>query len=153
VPFGYSCAVFGDRVEDLIGGLGPDEWSGVLVPGLDPCLDVFVEGGAERWVLRLSFSWVSSANQRSTRFSLLLERVNREIGRAPMSSESSPTTPRRGQRQAITPFTGSPEHPQLTPWARIVVIEARDTDAIRELVTKSGYRRAPRCRGPLTMSR
>lgn len=37
-----SCAVAGDRVEDLIGGLRPDEGLRVLVPGLDPPADVFV---------------------------------------------------------------------------------------------------------------
>ncbi|MGI8870208.1 MAG: hypothetical protein ACR2F6_15500 [Mycobacteriales bacterium] len=32
-------------VEDLFGGLGPDEWFRVLVPGVDLGANVFLEGG------------------------------------------------------------------------------------------------------------
>jgi hypothetical protein len=38
-------AVCGEGVEDLVGGLGPDEWFRVGVPGLDPGSDVGFEGG------------------------------------------------------------------------------------------------------------
>ena len=38
-----SLKKFGERVEDLVGGLGPDERLGVLVPGGDPCADVLLE--------------------------------------------------------------------------------------------------------------
>ena len=57
-------------VEDLVGGLGPDVGSRVVVPGVDPGADVGVElRGPSVWVPRRSFLVVSSANQRSTRFS------------------------------------------------------------------------------------
>lgn len=36
-------ALAGDRVEDLVRGLGPDEWAGVLVPGADPAADIAIE--------------------------------------------------------------------------------------------------------------
>src|SRR5829696_6590508 len=44
-----SCArdplpVSAERVEDLVGGLGPDERVGVVVPGLDPVADVGFQG-------------------------------------------------------------------------------------------------------------
>jgi glycogen operon protein len=38
------CAVAGDAVEDLVGGLGPHVGARVLVPGVDPASDVGVEG-------------------------------------------------------------------------------------------------------------
>ena len=38
-----SFAVAFDGVEDLVGGLGPYEWLGVLVPGVDPSADLGVE--------------------------------------------------------------------------------------------------------------
>jgi hypothetical protein len=40
-----SLAVGGEGVEDLVGGLGPDEWFGVGVPFVDPFADVGFEFG------------------------------------------------------------------------------------------------------------
>ena len=37
-------AISGKGAEDFLGGLGPQEWPGVLVPGLDPGADVGLEG-------------------------------------------------------------------------------------------------------------
>ena len=38
-----SLAVRADRIEDLLGGLGPHVGAGVVVPGLDPLPEVGVE--------------------------------------------------------------------------------------------------------------
>jgi hypothetical protein len=35
--------VVGERVQDLVGGLGPGERPGILVPGGDPFLDVVLQ--------------------------------------------------------------------------------------------------------------
>ena len=37
---GDGCAVAGKALEDLVGGLVPDGWGGVFVPGGGPCCDV-----------------------------------------------------------------------------------------------------------------
>jgi hypothetical protein len=37
--------ICGEVVEDLVGGLAPDEWAGVVVPVLDPFVDVVAELG------------------------------------------------------------------------------------------------------------
>ena len=42
---GNSLAVGGEGVEDLVGGLGPDEDFGVFVPFVDPSTDVGFEFG------------------------------------------------------------------------------------------------------------
>jgi hypothetical protein len=36
-------AIPGDGFKNLIGGLGPHVWAGIVVPGVDPGTDVFVE--------------------------------------------------------------------------------------------------------------
>src|SRR5580700_6314771 len=36
--------VVGQRIQDLVGGLGPGEWPGVVVPGDDPFPDVMFQG-------------------------------------------------------------------------------------------------------------
>ena len=42
---GNSAAVGGKGFEDLVGGLGPDERLGILVPLVDPLADVGLELG------------------------------------------------------------------------------------------------------------
>jgi hypothetical protein len=39
-----SLTVSAECFEDLVGGFGPDERAGVLVPGLDPAADVGFQG-------------------------------------------------------------------------------------------------------------
>ena len=87
-------AVVGEAVEDLVGGLVPDEGLGVVVPVGDPGADRGDESRTERWVPRLSHLVVSSANQRSTRFS------QRAVGRREVEREAGvaeqPALDRRG---------------------------------------------------------
>lgn len=40
---GNSLMIMGEGVEDLLGGLAPDERPWCLVPGLDPLTDVFLQ--------------------------------------------------------------------------------------------------------------
>ena len=40
-----SCDIFGEGVEDFLGGFAPDEGFGVGVPVLDPGFDVFLQCG------------------------------------------------------------------------------------------------------------
>ena len=40
----FQVSVVGEGVEDLVGGLGPAEGPGVLVPSVDPGPDVLLQG-------------------------------------------------------------------------------------------------------------
>jgi hypothetical protein len=50
LAYAMACSDFGEiagqGVQDLVGGLGPGERPGVLVPGGDPVLDVVLQGFA-----------------------------------------------------------------------------------------------------------
>jgi hypothetical protein len=70
---GDSLAVAGDRFEDALGGFGPHVRPRVLSQVSIQARMSALCARTERWAARLSFLLVSSANQRSTRFSHELE--------------------------------------------------------------------------------
>ena len=52
--------IFGEGIEDLVGGFGPGEWFGVVVPRGDPVADVVFQGGTLLCTPRRS-SWSVSS--------------------------------------------------------------------------------------------